>query len=178
MQSCHLWLLWVGSVIQALHPHSGCPGTLCSLWHQRRPLSTGTASSSSQQVSAAACLPSPAYAIPSAALPSSQAPHVAAGAFVSGQPVLPVLLRYKAKHLNLGWGIVYTPWHFFRMCTQFVNHLEMDILEPYVPSEGVLCSASHSSWLVMGTAPAESACLAVCSSDPGAICMTGCSLLH
>ena len=55
---------------------------------------------------------------------------------MSGQPVLPVLLRYQAKHLNLGWGIVYTPWHFFRMCTQFVNHLEVDILAPYVPSEG------------------------------------------
>ena len=88
---------------------------------------------------------------------------MAAGAFVSGQPVLPVLLRYKATHLNLGWGIVYTPWHFFRMCTQFVNHLEMDILEPYVPSEGVLCSLSHGlvdvSGFCMGTVPAESACL-------------------
>ena len=91
---------------------------------------------------------------------------MAAGAFVSGQPVLPVLLRYKARHLNLGWGMVYTPWHFFRMCTQFVNHLEMDILEPYVPSEGVLCSASWGSadvlGLRVGTVPAASACLAVC----------------
>jgi lysophosphatidylcholine acyltransferase/lyso-PAF acetyltransferase len=47
------------------------------------------------------------------------------GAFVPGRPVLPVLLKYRHQHFDVGWGITTTPWHMFRLLTQFVNHLEV-----------------------------------------------------
>lgn len=62
--------------------------------------------------------------------------HFAKGAFVTGRPVMPVLLKYRSTHFNLGWGIVYTAWHFFRMCQQFINHLEVEVLPIYMPSPG------------------------------------------
>ena len=62
--------------------------------------------------------------------------HFAKGAFVTGRPVMPVLLKYRSTYFNLGWGIVYTAWHFFRMCQQFINHLEVEILPIYMPSPG------------------------------------------
>lgn len=49
---------------------------------------------------------------------------------------MPVLLKYRSTHFNLGWGIVYTAWHFFRMCQQYINHLEVEILPVYTPSQG------------------------------------------
>lgn len=87
------------------------------------------------------------------------------GAFLPGQPVLPILFKYRHKHFNCGWGLCNTPLHMvrpcflsgvrlplqtedrdgtdnlsvtclqYRMITQFVNHLELEILEPYLPSE-------------------------------------------
>ncbi|KAK9828960.1 hypothetical protein WJX72_003052 [[Myrmecia] bisecta] len=56
------------------------------------------------------------------------------GAFVSGAPVLPVLLKYRNKRFNMGWGIVYTMFHLLRLACQFQNYLEVEILEPYMPS--------------------------------------------
>lgn len=58
------------------------------------------------------------------------------GAFTPGRPVLPVLLRYKARHFNPGWGVTHsTPFHLWRLLSQFVNHLSIEILPPYIPSE-------------------------------------------
>lgn len=60
----------------------------------------------------------------------------AKGAFAPGLPVMPVLLKYSSVKFNLGWGIVYTAWHFFRVCHQYVNHLEVEVLPIYRPSAG------------------------------------------
>jgi lysophosphatidylcholine acyltransferase/lyso-PAF acetyltransferase len=57
------------------------------------------------------------------------------GAFSAGQPVCPVLLRYRYRHFNPGWGIGFTPFHVYRLMAQFVNHLEIEVLPPYHPSE-------------------------------------------
>lgn len=56
------------------------------------------------------------------------------GAFVAGQPVCPVLLRYRYKHCNPGWGICNTLFHMYRLMAQFVNHLEIEVLPVYHPS--------------------------------------------
>lgn len=45
------------------------------------------------------------------------------GAFSTGQPVVPVLLRYRYTHFNPGWGIAFTPLHVWRLMSQFVNHV-------------------------------------------------------
>ena len=39
-----------------------------------------------------------------------------------------VLLKYHHKYFNVGWGITNTPWHIYRMLTQFANFLEVGIL--------------------------------------------------
>ncbi len=62
----------------------------------------------------------------------------AKGAFATGLPVMPVLLKYRSVRFNPGWGIVYTAWHFFRVCNQYVNHLEVDVLPIYRPSAGMM----------------------------------------
>ncbi len=36
-----------------------------------------------------------------------------------------VLLKYHHKFFNVGWGITNTPWHIYRMLTQFANFLEV-----------------------------------------------------
>ena len=71
----------------------------------------------------------------------------ARGAFAAGQPVMPVLLKYRSAHFNLGWGIVYTPWHFFRMCQQYINHLEL--LPVYKPSQGIAQRATATGQMTL-----------------------------
>ncbi|EIE20186.1 hypothetical protein COCSUDRAFT_7910, partial [Coccomyxa subellipsoidea C-169] len=57
------------------------------------------------------------------------------GAFVSGRPVLPVLLKYRSKHFHQGWGRVQSSfWHFLRGQTQFINLADIEVLPPYMPS--------------------------------------------
>lgn len=56
------------------------------------------------------------------------------GAFTVGRPVCPVLLRYRFRHCNPGWGEGNTLFHVFRLLAQFVNHLEITVLPPYHPS--------------------------------------------
>lgn len=58
------------------------------------------------------------------------------GPFSPGKPVLPVLLKYPAKHLNIAWvgdcsnlGMLV-----LRMMMQFVNYCEIEILDVYTPS--------------------------------------------
>jgi lysophosphatidylcholine acyltransferase/lyso-PAF acetyltransferase len=57
------------------------------------------------------------------------------GAFVPGAPVLPVLLKYRHKRFNVGWGITYNYWHLYRLLTQFINHLDVVLLPVYYPSD-------------------------------------------
>lgn len=63
------------------------------------------------------------------------------GAFVPGQPVLPILLRYRHQHFNAGWGITQPNiWHLYRLVSQFINYLEVDILPVYHPSDDEVAS--------------------------------------
>ena len=39
------------------------------------------------------------------------------GAFVPGQPILPVLLTYNKRHHNPAWTIINEGWHFVSACT-------------------------------------------------------------
>mmetsp|Transcript_6129 Transcript_6129/g.17582 ORF Transcript_6129/g.17582 Transcript_6129/m.17582 type:complete len:410 (+) Transcript_6129:361-1590(+) len=57
------------------------------------------------------------------------------GAFVPGRPVLPVLLKYRHRHFNAGWGITYNIWHVYRLLCQVVNYLDVELLPVYYPSE-------------------------------------------
>lgn len=57
------------------------------------------------------------------------------GAFAPGQPVCPVLLRYRYRRFNPSWGVCFTPFHVYRLLAQFVNHLEIEVLPPYHPSD-------------------------------------------
>ena len=41
------------------------------------------------------------------------------GAFVPGQPILPVLLSYNKRHHNPAWTIINEGWHFVSACTCF-----------------------------------------------------------
>lgn len=65
------------------------------------------------------------------------------GAFVPGRPLLPILLRYRHQHFNAGWGITYPNiWHLYRLVSQFVNFLEVDILPVYYPSDAEVADPS------------------------------------
>eukprot|EP00879_Flechtneria_rotunda_P016757 GHRR01017539.1.p1 GENE.GHRR01017539.1~~GHRR01017539.1.p1 ORF type:complete len:297 (+),score=50.95 GHRR01017539.1:737-1627(+) len=57
------------------------------------------------------------------------------GAFVPAVPVVPILLRYKLKPHNPAWTIIITPWHLLRLMCQFRNHVTVEMLPPYIPSQ-------------------------------------------
>ena len=52
------------------------------------------------------------------------------GAFVPGRPVLPVLLKYRHRHFDVGWGITTSLWHVYRLLAQIINHLEVSLAVP------------------------------------------------
>lgn len=56
------------------------------------------------------------------------------GAFIPGLPVLPVILKYNWRHFNTAWTNIDERWHTVRMLCQFVNHVEVEVLPPYIPS--------------------------------------------
>lgn len=56
------------------------------------------------------------------------------GAFVSGVPVLPVLLKYNLRWHNPAWTIIIEPWHFLRVLCQFDNWVQVTILPAHVPT--------------------------------------------
>lgn len=58
------------------------------------------------------------------------------GAFTSGCPVTPVLIRYRFRHFNPAWGICRsTALHVYRLLVQPVNHVSLEVLPPYFPDE-------------------------------------------
>ncbi|CAL5228764.1 g11952 [Coccomyxa viridis] len=58
------------------------------------------------------------------------------GAFVGGRAVMPVLLHYRSRYNNNGWGRVQSSlWHFMRLQTQLINLVDVEVLPPYIPSE-------------------------------------------
>ena len=56
------------------------------------------------------------------------------GAFVHGEPVLPVCIQYRWRHLNPAWTVCSEPWHVIRMLTQIVNVAHVQILPAYEPT--------------------------------------------
>ena len=45
------------------------------------------------------------------------------------------------RHFNVGWGrVANTLWHFVRLQTQFINHLDVEVLPAYTPSSEVSCA--------------------------------------
>lgn len=71
----------------------------------------------------------------------SLSPALFHGAFAAGQPVLPILLRYRYRHCNPGWGASSALWHIWRLINQFVNTLEVEICPPYMPSDAEMADA-------------------------------------
>jgi len=58
------------------------------------------------------------------------------GAFLSGQPVQPVVLRFPHTHDDLSWcGTEGIGANFRRMLTTWRNHAVVEWMEPYVPTE-------------------------------------------
>jgi hypothetical protein len=68
------------------------------------------------------------------------------GAFATGRPVQPVLLRFPFRHLNPAYTNCNGLWHFFRHMTQLVNWAEVTVLPMYTPSAAELAdSAAYMS---------------------------------
>lgn len=56
------------------------------------------------------------------------------GAFVSGQPVLPVLFSFQFQNVNPAWTLTSKAFHLLRLLTQFYNSVEITIRPVYEPS--------------------------------------------
>lgn len=57
------------------------------------------------------------------------------GAFLSGTPVQPVLLKYTYRRFSPAWDTISGVRHVVLLLCQFINHLEVVWLPVYVPSE-------------------------------------------
>jgi lysophosphatidylcholine acyltransferase / lyso-PAF acetyltransferase len=58
------------------------------------------------------------------------------GAFIPGKPVQPIVLRYPNSHYDPHWTPEIAEANlFYRFLSQFVNHAEIEVLEPYTPNE-------------------------------------------
>eukprot|EP00792_Barthelona_sp_PAP020_P012413 TRINITY_DN7083_c0_g1_i1.p1 TRINITY_DN7083_c0_g1~~TRINITY_DN7083_c0_g1_i1.p1 ORF type:complete len:357 (+),score=86.83 TRINITY_DN7083_c0_g1_i1:253-1323(+) len=57
------------------------------------------------------------------------------GAFVSGAPVQPVILKYPFKHTNIAWDTIHGMHSMFLAMTQFYNRCSVVFLPIYYPSE-------------------------------------------
>ena len=56
------------------------------------------------------------------------------GAFLTGAPVQPVLLRYRWRRFSMAWETITAPWHFFLMFSQLSHALEVIYLPVYEPN--------------------------------------------
>jgi len=57
------------------------------------------------------------------------------GAFLSGHPVLPLVLKYKWTRVSPAWTAQTSDlFHFLRIMTQFINFAHLKVLPPYQPS--------------------------------------------
>ena len=56
------------------------------------------------------------------------------GAFLTGAPVQPVLLRYRWRRFSPAWETITAPRHFFLTFSQFAQSLEVLYLPVYEPS--------------------------------------------
>eukprot|EP00127_Corallochytrium_limacisporum_P007173 Clim_evm46s243 gene=Clim_evmTU46s243 len=63
------------------------------------------------------------------------------GAFVGGHAVQPVVLQFPYGRFSPSWESVRTPYHWFRMLTQFHNRVKIIEMPPYVPNEEELDNA-------------------------------------
>eukprot|EP01096_Ripella_sp_DP13-Kostka_P007782 TRINITY_DN2865_c0_g1_i1.p1 TRINITY_DN2865_c0_g1~~TRINITY_DN2865_c0_g1_i1.p1 ORF type:complete len:335 (+),score=129.20 TRINITY_DN2865_c0_g1_i1:36-1007(+) len=57
------------------------------------------------------------------------------GAFVAGEPVKPVVIRYPSKFYSPAWESEHFHIHLLRALTQFANYAEVIYLDVYVPNE-------------------------------------------
>lgn len=57
------------------------------------------------------------------------------GAFIPGEPIQPIILRYNDKINPTTWSVRSWPFHFCTMMVQFTNHLEVFYLPLYYPSQ-------------------------------------------
>jgi len=60
------------------------------------------------------------------------------GAFVSGQPVLPVLIKYDWEAFNPAWTLTSKGFHLLRMLTQVYNSVSVQIRPPHIPNDAEL----------------------------------------
>lgn len=56
------------------------------------------------------------------------------GAFVPGVPVLPVLIRYPHRRFNPAWDTIPLGRHFLFVLTQFYSMVEVEVLDPIIPT--------------------------------------------
>eukprot|EP01083_Nonionella_stella_P315428 1139349_1 len=56
------------------------------------------------------------------------------GVFLSGCPVQPLAIRFPHAHFNASWESVRTPYHLWRVFTQFHTPVEIVYLPVYYPS--------------------------------------------
>ena len=57
------------------------------------------------------------------------------GVFNSGLPIQPVIIKCKWKHCNTTWETIHFRQLTYKVMTQFVNHMEVIIAPPYIPTE-------------------------------------------
>ena len=101
------------------------------------------------------------------------------GAFVAGEPVLPVVLRYRTGRLNCGWvwrerptrAAVYRRWpldllHLLRILSSWSNSVEVTVLPPYRPSAA---EAADPALYAAGVRRVMAAALGVPSEDCGSM---------
>ncbi|KAK9910655.1 hypothetical protein M0R45_034609 [Rubus argutus] len=65
------------------------------------------------------------------------------GAFISGYPIQPVIVRYPHVHFDQSWGYISLPRLMFRMFTQFHNFMEVEYLPVVSPLDNKKESAFH-----------------------------------
>ena len=60
----------------------------------------------------------------------------ATGVPYSSRPAAPAVTCCTrcACRMRAGWGITYTPLHFYRLMAQFVNHIQLEVLPPIHPT--------------------------------------------
>eukprot|EP00238_Polyblepharides_amylifera_P006509 CAMPEP_0196587124 /NCGR_PEP_ID=MMETSP1081-20130531/56519_1 /TAXON_ID=36882 /ORGANISM="Pyramimonas amylifera, Strain CCMP720" /LENGTH=354 /DNA_ID=CAMNT_0041909223 /DNA_START=144 /DNA_END=1208 /DNA_ORIENTATION=- len=57
------------------------------------------------------------------------------GAFVTGQPILPIVLRYPHRNLCASYNMCYFPFRLLRLLTQVINHADLTIMEMHNPTD-------------------------------------------
>ncbi|XWS35719.1 hypothetical protein CRYUN_Cryun20dG0020400 [Craigia yunnanensis] len=65
------------------------------------------------------------------------------GAFITGHPIQPIIVRYPHVHFDQSWGFISLAKLMFRMFTQFHNFMEVEYLPIITPSDHQKQNAVH-----------------------------------